>query len=128
MSKIYVAGKWEDREEVKLLQTELIALGHEITCDWTIHELPEKEKYAIEDVEGVKACDGLIALMIYDYQYKGSIAEIGMAIALDKPVLVIGAMFDSSIFANHPLVFIYYEIGNFEKIQMFLKMLETKNE
>ena len=35
MSRVYVAGKWEDKRRVKEVQNILIEAGHAITFDWT---------------------------------------------------------------------------------------------
>lgn len=102
---IYVAGKWEEREIIREIHKTLISMGHIITCDWTNHtEHGFSMKYAIEDIEGVKQCDFLIAYMKKEYTYKGVWVEIGGALVLNKPVLVIGDKGDSGIFINHPLV------------------------
>jgi len=112
--KIYVAGKWKEREKVRSIMDMLEARGHIITCDWTKHTLPEnieldrahKEKsfikdynwaknghktYAKEDLNGVRTCDVLVAYMPdTDVFYKGAWIEVGIALGLDKKVIIIG--------------------------------------
>ena len=92
----------------------LEARGHVITCDWTKHTLPEsieldrayKEKsfvkdydwaqndhktYAQEDLKGVRNCEVLVAYMPDpDVCYKGAFIEMGIALGLDKKVIIIG--------------------------------------
>lgn len=103
--EVYVAGKYEERAIVIKIQNALIANGHTITHDWTTHEdfnlLPE---YAMCDVDGVRQCDVLIAYMVNDLNYSGTLSEIGMALAFEKKVIIIGDAFSRSIFVNHPLV------------------------
>lgn len=116
--KIYVAGKWSERVQVKKVMDMFESRGHTITCDWTRHIAPERitkahgeglftkgydwsknedwaqnghKTYAEEDLEGVRACEVLIACM-WDSEifYKGAWIEIGIALGLDKKVIIIG--------------------------------------
>lgn len=106
--KIYVAGKWQDRFEVRTIQTILRDAGHEITCDWTDHEYPTENvnemlrHYATADIQGVKDADVVICVFIQKHHYRGALVEMGAALALDKPVFVLGHAEDSCIFMQHP--------------------------
>lgn len=103
--KIYIAGKWEDRHIVKAIMKQLKEQGYEITEDWTDHDDPTRRRdYAILDLDGVRRCDVLLALCEKEYPYKGLFCEVGAAIALGKPVYVLGHVCDSCIFWDHPLV------------------------
>ncbi len=109
MTKFYVAGKWEDKANVKLIMNKLTDVGYEITCDWTNHtgkdEIGKLQEYAIYDIEGVKAADVVVVVATTSYDYRGgAIGEMTAAIALNKPVYLIGHAFDDCIFTNHPLV------------------------
>lgn len=103
MLKIYVAGKWAERQQVKNIMEMLEARGHTITCDWTIHINPKKSKaYAQEDLEGVNECDILIAYMPDStICYKGAWIEIGIALGFGKKVIIIGDKI-SSVFLSLP--------------------------
>jgi len=100
MLKIYCAGKWKEREQVKKVMEMFEARGHTITCDWTKHIAPERDiqvgnhgikTYAEEDLEGVRECDVLVAYMSNpDIFYKGAWIEIGIALGLGKKVIIIG--------------------------------------
>src|SRR5574341_1710104 len=100
--RLYVAGKWAESAYCRDVMDMLKVLGHEITCDWTGHIHPEKsEKYALEDQEGVRRCDVLLALMPNpSIFYKGAWIEIGMAIAYGKKVVIVGEEV-SSVFLGH---------------------------
>ena len=37
--RIYVAGKWQEKPQVRAVQEALIAAGHTITHDWTAHDV-----------------------------------------------------------------------------------------
>lgn len=100
--KVYVASKWEKRSIARRIMDRIEKSGHEIACDWTVHDGHERERYAIEDINGVRACDILFAYMDGDECYKGVMCEIGAAIALNKPVVVFGGT--TSIFMDHPNV------------------------
>lgn len=111
--RVYVAGKWEDRERVRKIQQWLLAAGHEITCDWTCHDFgPDGVKgneedfqaIALEDIEAVKRADAVVAVMERPYAYKGLYVEIGACLAQGTPVYVLGDAGDSCIFMHHPLV------------------------
>ena len=108
--KIYVATKFDRRDEVREIYKKLREHGHEITRDWTVHDpaarygqYPEKAKqYAEEDVRGVQDCDVLIILS----DQGGSIGmhiETGLALERNsktgKPeIYVIGEHTNRSIF------------------------------
>jgi len=109
--KIYVASKWEEHDTVKKIMIELEAAGHVITCDWTDHKYPQTDiqkelsRYAIDDINGVRNADIVIVYALNTtYTYRGAIGEMTAAIALGKPVYLIGHSVDECIFSNHPLV------------------------
>ncbi len=105
--KIYVAGKWEERNICKGVMAALEDSGCKITHDWTASD--EKENLAqsaLDDINGVKNADVLVFIAIEGHHYRGSFVEMGAALALGKPVIVVGAATDveTCIFINHPLV------------------------
>ena len=102
MSRVYVAGKWEDREKVRRVQARLRALGDTITHDWTNSREIDREE-ALRDIEGVKQCDMLVAVLSEEYNHRGTWVEIGAALALGRPVYIIGNG-GPCIFTAHPLV------------------------
>ncbi len=103
--RFYIAGKFEERAEVRKLMDKVEELGHTITCDWTKHrDKGFLVQYAVADVEGVQGCDVYVGRFINENSYKGALSEMGMALGLDKKVVVIGHAIDSCIFTNHPNV------------------------
>lgn len=108
--KIYVAGKWKERMQVRKIMDMFEAMGYTITCDWTKHIAPERiqkgegcfnkdfdwaqdghQTYAQEDLDGVRNCDVIVAYMPRsDIFYKGAWIEVGIAIAFNKRVILIG--------------------------------------
>lgn len=105
--KIYVAGKWQDKEYIKQLMAQLRRMGHGITVDWTSHKYATPEvhaSYAVDDIRGVKEADACIFIFERDYHYRGALVELGAALALDKVIYVVGHYEDDCIFILHPIV------------------------
>ena len=105
--KIYVAGKWEDRLHIRVLQEALREMGHTITIDWTWHEKDDTgfpSQYAVEDIIGASVCDIYIGVFKTRHFYRGALVEMGAALASGKRVYILGHAIDSCIFVGHPLV------------------------
>lgn len=106
---IYVAAKTHDYRRARKLMQKLRDSGHHVTFDWTgnVEEVgPEHEnekakdvaflkKCAENDAYGVKTAHRVIA--IGHPKVCGTLVEIGMALALGKPVDLIGE-FPVSVF------------------------------
>ena len=105
--KFYVAGKFEDKERVRLAQRCIESAGHEITHDWTMAEAFGGPEEAKDDMDGVRDADALLFVNVDpDLPYAGSLVEIGMALALDKPVYFINTQHMArNIFYHLPGVF-----------------------
>lgn len=105
---IYVAGKWQDREEISKIMHRLRSIGHIITVDWTNHVNPEEQsilmEWAVRDIEGVRKCDLFFGIFVKDFIYTGAVAELGAAIISNKKCWVIGQAISHCIFLHHPLV------------------------
>lgn len=123
--KIYIASTWENKEAVVRLMDELIGAGHEITLDWTTHEMfewrGEEEKrqiaagWAKDDIDAVKQSDAVVVLLHnVDKIRTGCSAEMGAGLALGKRVIVYGKQtHPESPFLHHPaLLRIDYGINN----------------
>ena len=114
--KLYVAGKWEERLNVKLLMVRLKSIGHEITMDWTDSKYEDEAypvEYSIADIDGVYAADMYAGLFVRPYQYRGALVEMGVALGLRIPCAIIGHQIDSCIFVHHPLVTQYDSTTDF---------------
>lgn len=103
--KIYVASKFEEGPRVQKIYEILRKRGHTITHDWTTEDASKytgedlakfKAECAFKDYQGVKDCD-LILVLNHEKLYGGA-AEMGMAIALDKKVVVVGESIRENIF------------------------------
>ena len=116
--KIYVASYVGEKELAQRLQRKLIALGHEITVDWTAFPgVPtsqrnlrpdEVSEIAVRDLKGVREADVFILLAnVTDGRAK--YAELGAALMsaefTSKPkIYVVGKEGDHSVFFFHPAV------------------------
>lgn len=98
--KVYVAAKWERKDDARACFAELRRFGHVITHDWTAEDDagmtpgPEHDSYLAKcadlDVQGVCRADALIVL--HHDALAGGLVEMGMALAFqDRPVIVVGA-------------------------------------
>ena len=103
--KVFVSGKFEDGKNVRKLMDKIENLGHTITYDWTKDE-ENAEGYpiinTINDTRGVQICDTYVGRFIETNNYKGALVEFGIALGLEKRILIIGHAVDSCIFTNHP--------------------------
>jgi hypothetical protein len=89
--KYYLATGLLNAHRAQLVRDHLNAAGHEQTYDWTAHgPVGHKGKNAliaaaVGELEGVQQADVIIALLPGG---RGTHAELGMALALGKPVLI----------------------------------------
>jgi nucleoside 2-deoxyribosyltransferase len=122
--RIYIAGKWDERNLVAGYAKQLVANGFEITWPWYEREPPgTTAAVAAEfDVRGVRRADTCLFIFERELAYKGALVELGMAIALDKRILVVGKGGDSCIFAHHPVV---EHTSSFEEALSWLKVEKT---
>lgn len=103
--KFYVASKFENIIPVQHVIKELTELGHENTHDWTTNFVNNPEIDATNDKHGVRDADFVIGIFENEeIKYLGSIAEIGMAIAWGKPILIAGHAIDNMIFLALPQI------------------------
>ena len=89
--KFYIASKLENCEQVQSLAMQLKELGWEHTYDWTTHgSVKDTNEKILKDVgqkelDGVKNADIVIVLTP---QGRGTHVELGIAVALNKPVYI----------------------------------------
>ena len=133
--KVYIAAKFEKKEEVRSLYKILSEMGHNITSDWTLHKMirPYKknhelaEEYSIEDINGVKDCDVFI-LLTDEEKSSGAHVELGAAILSNiksgKPIIyVIGSHTANSMFYFHPSV---KRMDNIEEVLSEIKTINKR--
>lgn len=78
--------------------------GHKITYDWTA-PFKEHSLQAANDLKAIQDADVIIIYFINNQVvYRGVYCELGGALALNKPVVIIGNAGNDCIFSEHPLV------------------------
>lgn len=94
--KVYVAGKFEEKNRVSALMLTLKELGHTITHDWTTAteegQTPSTlcdylEKQSILDYNGILNCD--VVIVLAHPEGKGLYVEMGIALSAYKPVIYV---------------------------------------
>jgi nucleoside 2-deoxyribosyltransferase len=95
--QIYVAAKFENKQEVRRVQKILEANGHTITYDWTQEDATGREgdalqyylqQCAVNDHNAVFECD--VMLFLSQNNCQGAFTELGLAIAWGRPVYIVG--------------------------------------
>lgn len=97
MVRIYITGKWSDKELIKGYMYQLQKLGHTITHDWTNYIYDSNNTFtksysdnksdkAFKNVQGI-AFSELTIIFISDD--KDSFAELGVALGLLKDIYII---------------------------------------
>jgi hypothetical protein len=113
--KIYVAGKFEEKELIRDIYKKLREMGHEISYDWTTHKpiSPYSEnqelakEYSQKEIEGISNADVLICIP-GDKSITSNI-EFGAALILAKikgkpKIYMVGQFNDRSPWFFDPLV------------------------
>lgn len=116
--KIYLAGRYGRREQLKSVRDELTRLGHEVTSRWLDTEWaptdgssstapPEyREKYCLIDLEDVLASECVISFTEEpdsgNGKRGGRHVEFGVALQAGKRLVVVG--WKENIFHHHPRV------------------------
>lgn len=103
--KIYVAGKFEEKELVREIQQKLKDMGCTITHDWTVEDGAGKQGQELEDYlrscamadyEGVFTAD---AVLVLNHKLAfGAMVEMGLALAWGRVVYLVGPQVRDNIF------------------------------
>lgn len=106
--KLYVAGRLKDCK-IKDYIDQFQDNGYSITHNWTEYIGNEKSQSALDDINGVKNADVLVAIMNHsNYEYRGTFCEIGCAIGLSKLVIIVNDNPDNYCsqlcFYHHPSI------------------------
>lgn len=106
INRVYVAGRFEEKELVRQVQESLRKLNYIIQLDWTWHERSDHgfpSQYAIEDILGASTADIYVGIFLRSHSYKGALVEMGAALGNGKKVIIVGHAIDTCIFVGHPL-------------------------
>lgn len=109
--KVYVASKFQNKDEVRRAQALLRARGCEITHDWTNEDAGDRSGMVLEaylnrcaeaDVQGVLSAD---AVLVIGYPgLRGCLVEFGMASIAGKPIYGVNREHVEQIFCHLPYV------------------------
>ena len=120
--RVYVAGCWKKKDELRISMDLLEELNFEITHDWTSVEkkhgadvntrtrmqTDQDGLYAKADIDGVVNADVVFFIMDQEnYVYRGTFCEMGAALASKKPIIVLGPQTiqaSTNIFYWHPSI------------------------
>lgn len=96
--KLYIAAPWIDREKMEDITKLFENKGHTITHKWWIQEggpayegagrESELRSYALKDFEGVANSD--VVVVMNTSKSEGKATEQGIALALNKPIIIVG--------------------------------------
>lgn len=96
--KIYVAAPWADKEQVPAVAAHLESQGHKITEKWwLVEDRPADDSIQMPDYlreHGELDRDGVLnadlVLVINSSKSEGKAVEQGIAIATNKPIIIVG--------------------------------------
>jgi nucleoside 2-deoxyribosyltransferase len=87
--KLYIAGSWKDRRDVKALMIEMTHLGYKVMVDWTSHKGGATARYCEKDIKGVQECD-VFVMLNSGKTSAGKYVEMGIAIDRCIPIIIVG--------------------------------------
>lgn len=133
--KVYVASKFERKEEVRQLQHAIRLADHTVVGDWTPHTVEGEvgkdrevmlRAFAIEDRDAVMNANVLV--LIHDDNCRGGFVELGIALALvddDQYVCVIGGRGKAP--DKGPIFYALPEVRHFDTAQDFITWLRRQS-
>lgn len=112
MIPIYVAGASAEIDRCALFMSQAHALGFEVSHDWAAAmagagkpddalEVLEQHEHAKRDVEGIEGAELVIVLVPQrGVRTRGMLIEFGIALGLDRPILVVGDRRELGLFGT----------------------------
>lgn len=108
---VYVAGASAEVQRCERFMRAVRGIGCEVAHDWTAevlgedrpdHAIPDVEarQYVSTDLLGVARSDVLVVLVPYDYTTVGAWVELGYALGLEVPVMLVGEHMDLPFFVR----------------------------
>ena len=102
--KVYVSGKFEQKNPIRNVMKVIKDYGATITHDWTEYDEPktfdEARLNSKNDMYGIQAADALLVVAYHDLPYKNTLIEIGIALGLKIPVYILGDSLDNLMFIS----------------------------
>ncbi len=121
---IYLAGPWVHRGDMLGIASSIESLGHSITWKWweteEVKEGTGRDDFlkgqALSDLNGVRSAD--LVVVINSAKSEGKSFEQGVAIALGKPIIIVGNR--GTVSAN-----VFHYLPQFRWVETIDGMLET---
>jgi len=116
---VYVAGGFAFMSAIQEVQRALRDIGHQVTWDWTAVEKGPAEAvtdaewahYSKLDLDGVRTADYVVVVLTDpEYAFQGTFCELGCALGLGKPVIIMDTV-DPDIPAKYRLGPFYHDTG-----------------
>lgn len=128
MIHIYLAAPYEIRPQARKFAERLTSSGYiACTASWLFDEHPVGPEAAQIDIDDIDRADILVALNPSPWHQKGTggrHAELGYAIARQKPILLLGER--SQLFHWHPLVSLSASPADAERSIMELALARAR--
>lgn len=105
MASFYIASSFDNKERVAEVVHALKNMGHTISHDWSQFEhayLQHAAKHAQLDMEGVLKCENFVGLFDVPLAPLNTYVELGIALALQKHIYIIGNFDTKCIFTRLP--------------------------
>lgn len=109
--KFYIASHLENSENVRKIAQYLTYQGWDQTYDWTAHGLVDDKKrlvsVSLNEIQGVRDADVVFLLLPGE---RGTHAELGAAIAYEKPVVILALDQEDYHRDGHTCVFYWHPV------------------
>jgi hypothetical protein len=115
-------------KELVDLTAELEAMGHVISHKWFAVEaayMQDAPLHARLDLNGVRNCTAFVALFDADFPFLNAYVELGMALALDKAVFIVGMADKNCLFTR--LEEPDASIERFDGVDSFLAFMRSRD-
>ncbi len=133
MFSLYLAGSWNERDEMQGYIQKFKELGYNITHDWTKAEddhidtrsLEKKQEGAENDISGVKKANAVVVIMDNPkYAYRGTCCEIGCALGLNIPIYLYNPI-KSGSYATTNIFYWHKGVKHYDNIDVLIEELNN---
>lgn len=107
--KIYIAARYQRREEMLLVAKALDRLGHTVVSRWINGHTSSPAKNAQEDLDDIRRADAMILFSDREPTTSGGChVETGVALAIGKPLAIVGPR--ENIFHHLPQIHVSMDL------------------
>lgn len=102
--RVYVSGKFEERTAIRKIMDAIEKNGHTIVHDWTQEDVCETDRdrreRAMMCLLSIPKAEVMVVVMYTNAPYKGTYVEMGIALAANVPIYILGNPPKSCIFTS----------------------------